>query len=133
MSDDPVEEQPSWGNISERHWSRARKGENSEAIEHYRERSRAPGVAAGGGPRNHYCMSCKGVIPLEYDQRMPASGPPSHCPHCGVELDPRVREMFNWVEIDQVPAGDPGALLTVALGGLTLLVIAAICVWWVLR
>ncbi len=133
MGDESAEREPSWGNVSERHWSRARKDENREAIEHYRERSQAPGVAKGGGPRNHYCMSCKGVIPLEYDQREPASGPPEHCPHCGAELDPRVREMFNWVEIDQVPSGDAGALVPVAVAGVAVLVLVALIAWWFLR
>ena len=45
------------------HWSRARKDSNQEALEYYRERSHAPGVEAGGGPRNFYCMRCDGVIP----------------------------------------------------------------------
>ena len=36
---------PVYGNMSDDHWSRARAGENAEALEYYRERSRAPGVA----------------------------------------------------------------------------------------
>jgi hypothetical protein len=112
------------------HWSKARAGTNQEAIDHYRARSRAPGVAAGGAERNHYCMSCNGVIPLSYDSRSPAEGPPGRCPHCGVELDPRVRAMFNWVEIDQVPAGDARAVLRVALGVGAVLAAAAAAWWW---
>ena len=129
----PAEEPPtappphSWGNISEHHWSRARAGSNQEAIEHYRERSRAPGVASGGARRNHYCMSCNGVIPLQYDQREPASEELQYCPHCGVLLDARVRSMFNWVEIDQVPASDLRALLPFLLVGLAVLLALA---WW---
>ena len=99
-------------------WPRARAGRNREAVEFYRERSRAPGVAEGGAERNHYCMSCNGVIPLQYDQREPASGPPEHCPHCGVQLDERVRAMFNWVEIDQVSGSDAKAILPFLLLGL---------------
>jgi len=123
----------SWGNISEHHWTRSRAGLNKEAIDYYRERSKAPGVEEGGGMRAHYCMSCKGVIPLEYDQRVPASKELQHCPHCGVELDPRVREMFNWVEIDQPPDSDFRALLPILLGGLLVLVAIAIGTWLLLR
>jgi hypothetical protein len=83
-------------------------------------------VAEGGAERNHYCMSCNGVIPLQYDQREPASGPPQHCPHCGVELDERVRAMFNWVEIDQVPGSDLRALLVPALVVLALLAVGVV-------
>lgn len=109
----------SFGNISADHWSRARKGMNAEAIEHLRERSHAPGVAEGGGSRNHYCLECHGVLPLAYDQRRPADEKAlEHCPHCGVELDPRVRAMFNWVEIDQPPKSDLLALIPVLLIGL---------------
>jgi len=109
-------------------WPESRAGRNREAIEFYRERSKAPGVADGGAERNHYCMSCNGVIPLKYDQREPASGPPEHCPHCGVELDERVRAMFNWVEIDQVPDSDLKALLVPVLVVLALVVGAIVVV-----
>lgn len=122
---------PSWGNIGEHHWTRAREGMNEEALEYYRERSKAPGVREGGGLRNHYCMHCNGVIPLEYDQRAPASETPEHCPHCGAELDARVRAMFNWVEIDQPPASDLKALAFVALVALSILAgLVALVVWW---
>jgi len=117
----------------EEHWSRARAGMNQEALEHYRARSRAPGVAEGGSARNHYCMACHGVIPLEYDSRRPSDGPPGHCPHCGVELDPHVREMFNWVEIDQVPGSDLRALLPLAAAGLVVLSLVVWGVLWWLR
>ncbi len=102
---------------------RRRRAElNSDALEHLRERSQAPGVAGGGADRNHYCMHCNGVLPLEYDSRQPAeAGAPSEfCPHCGAEVDQRVRAMFNWVEMDQVPGSDlkvllPGVLLLLGL------------------
>ena len=54
---------PSFGNMSEQHWSRARADSNQEALEYYRQRSKAPGVAEGGAARNFYCMHCDGVIP----------------------------------------------------------------------
>jgi hypothetical protein len=109
-----------------------REERNREATEYYRERSRAPGVAEGGAERNHYCMSCNGVIPLHYDQREAAVGPPGHCPHCGVELDAHVRAMFNWVEIDQVPASDFGALLPWMLGALGLVALGLVLLFWLL-
>jgi methionyl-tRNA synthetase len=130
MSGDDDKVKPSWGNIDENHWTRTRGERNKDSIDYYRERSNAPGVAEGGELRNHYCMECKGVIPLDYDRRKAASGPAEHCPHCGVELDPRVREMFNWVEIDQPPDSDLRALVPLflavaaALGG-----IIALLVW----
>jgi hypothetical protein len=116
----------------EEHWSRsrARADANQEALDYYRQRSRAPGVAGGGAERNHYCMACNGVIPLEYDSRSPAAGPPSNCPHCGAELDQRVRAMFNWVEIDQVPEGDARAVLKVAAALAVIAAAAAAIVWW---
>ena len=46
------------------------------------------------------------------------SGERENCPHCGAELDERVREMFNWVEIDQVSGSDAKALLPIFLAGL---------------
>ena len=130
--DAPERPAKSFGNMSEAHWSRSREGMNEEALEHYRARSRAPGVAGGGAARNHYCMSCDGVIPLEYDSRDPASGPPSRCPHCGVELDAHVRAMFNWVEIDQVPGSDFRALLPFLVGGVVVLAVAVALVVWLL-
>jgi hypothetical protein len=60
---------------------------------------------------------------LKYDQRTEAvldSG--QVCPHCGAAVDPRVRRMFNWVEIDQPPASDLAVLWPfLALGGLLVL------------
>jgi hypothetical protein len=120
--------QKSFGNMSEQHWSRARKGQNREAIEFYQERSRAPGVADGGSHRNHYCPSCRGVVPLAYDSRQPVDRQrQERCPHCGTEFVPGVREMFNWVEMDQVPASDARALLPwLALVGLVALALVLI-------
>mgnify|MGYP007114446590 CR=1 FL=1 len=107
--------------LGEEHWSRARAGENEEALEYYRGRNKAPGVAEGGGARNHYCFECDGVIELEYDSREPAPKLPTLCPHCGVKLEGGARRMFNWVEIDQPPASDARALLLPALSALGLL------------
>jgi hypothetical protein len=123
---DPPEGGPSWGLVSDRHWSRARAGANQEAIEHLRRRSQAPGVAEGGGARNHYCLECKGVIPF-------ARPPPERCPHCGAALDEHVRAMFNWVEIDETPKGDAASLARLALIGLAVLAVAAAAAFWVLR
>jgi hypothetical protein len=105
------------------HWARQRKDLHREEIEFLRERSRAPGVAEGGALRNHYCLECHGVIPLEYDSRESAEGrAPERCPHCGAELGGGVRMMFNWVELDQVPGSDLRALLPFLIaGGLALL------------
>ena len=41
----------SWSFDDERHWSRLREGKNQEAMDYYRQRSKAPGVAEGGGVR----------------------------------------------------------------------------------
>ncbi len=119
----------SFGNMSEHHWSRARRDKNAEAMAYLRERSQAPGVAEGGAERNHYCMQCQGVIPLQYDQRSPADELPGNCPHCGAELDARVRAMFNWVEIDQPPRGDAKLALGLAAALLLLLAGAAWLLW----
>ncbi|MEM7310655.1 MAG: hypothetical protein AAF682_28535 [Planctomycetota bacterium] len=127
----PEGEQHSWGNVSDRHWSRAREGSNREAIDHMRERSKAPGVESGGGARNHYCMSCNGVIPIVGEAGVVEA--PEHCPHCGAALDDRVRAMFNWVEIDEPPQSDAGALLRVALGGLAAIVVIAALAWRILQ
>lgn len=122
----PPDAEHSWGNVSEGHWSRKRRDANQEAIEHYRRRSQAPGVAEGGGARNHYCPECKGVLPF-------TDVPPEHCPHCGAKVEERVREMFNWVEIDEPPPGDLGVLLPVALVGVLVLGGIAVAVWVALR
>jgi len=126
MSADPERRpdgaQPSWGNISEHHWSRARRDANQEALEYYRARSRAPGVAEGGAERNFYCMECDGVIPH--------SPPVERCPHCDAPLDDSVRRYFNWVEIDRPVESDLRALLpllvaaVLVLGGLLLGLVA---------
>ena len=76
---------------------------NREAIDYYRDRSRAPGVESGGEARNFYCMACDGVIPHEHEG--------AGCPHCGAAIDERVRRYFNWVEIDRPGEGDFRALL----------------------
>ncbi|MFT7486712.1 MAG: hypothetical protein ACI9F9_002568 [Candidatus Paceibacteria bacterium] len=120
----------SFGVNDEKHWATARREMNKDEIEFLRERSHAPGVAEGGGARNHYCMECHGVLELEYDSTEPdAGGPAEHCPHCGAEIDRSVRMMFNWVEIDQVPSGDLQALLPLLLGGLAIIV--AGLSWWI--
>ncbi len=75
-------------------------------------------------PRSHYCLSCNGLLPLRYDRRQPARASPGSCPHCGVELDPRVRAMSNWVETDQVPGSDLRALWPWLVGGVVLAVAA---------
>jgi hypothetical protein len=93
----------SFGNMGPDHWSKARAGENAEALAYYRERSHAPGVAAGGGPRNFYCMHCDGVIP--------STPPRESCPHCGAAIEGTARRYFNWVELDQPPKSDLRALL----------------------
>ena len=116
-------EEPSYGPMSDAHWSRSRRGSNREALEYYRQKSRAPGVAEGGAPRNQYCLECGGVVPLSYDSREPlARGrEPERCPHCRAELEGRVRQMFNWVETDQVPEGDAKAVLPFFLLALALI------------
>lgn len=113
---------PSWGSMSERHWSRARKDANREALDYYRERSKAPGVAAGGAERNFYCMRCDGVIPFEHKG--------ATCPHCSEPLDENVKRYFNWVEINEPPKSDFVPLLKVAGLGLALLAVVVLLVWW---
>lgn len=85
------------------HWSKARSGMHNEALEYYRERSKAPGVAEGGGARNFYCMDCDGVISMDHEGEQ--------CPHCGAALAGKAKRYFNWVEIDQPPSSDLKALL----------------------
>jgi hypothetical protein len=121
----PAPPKPSFGNMGPDHWSRARAGENEEALEYYRERSRAPGVAEGGAERNHYCMHCDGVIPFD-----PAI---TSCPHCGRELEGGAKRYFNWVELNEPPKSDVGTLLVFGGGvGAILLVLGAV-VWWFWR
>ncbi|MCY2961832.1 MAG: hypothetical protein NTY35_16875 [Planctomycetota bacterium] len=110
----------SFGNMGDHHWSRAREGSNTEALDYYRERSKAPGVAEGGGPRNMYCMHCDGVIPL--------GRPVDACPHCGRALEGDAKRYFNWVELDQPPRSDLRSLWPFLAAGL--LAVAAIA-WFV--
>jgi len=105
--------------MSDAHWSRAREKSNAEAIDYYRERSHAPGVAEGGGARNMYCMHCDGVIPLGH--------PIEACPHCKMPLEGDVKRYFNWVEIDRAPKSDLRVLWPVFAVGFALLVGL---VWW---
>jgi len=105
--------------MGDHHWSRAREGSNTEALDYYRERSKAPGVAEGGGARNMYCMHCAGVIPL--------GTPIESCPHCGRELEGDVKRYFNWVEIDRTPKSDLRVLWPVLAGALAVLVGV---LWW---
>jgi ribosomal protein L37E len=114
---------PSYGPMSERHWSRARRDSNREAIDYYRERSKAPGVAEGGAERNFYCMRCDGVI--AYTHADP------NCPHCGEPIDEHVKRYFNWVEINEPPPSDflPLLKLGSALLG-TLAAVGALLWWW---
>ena len=122
MAETPRDPEPkSFGNISDQHWSRARKDANPEALEYLRSRSRAPGVAEGGSERNFYCMHCDGVIPY--------SPPRETCPHCGATLDESVKRYFNWVEMNDPPASDFKALLPFALAGLVLLAAIAVLAW----
>jgi hypothetical protein len=120
--EDPAKPPPkSYGNIDEHHWTRSRKASNQEALDYYRERSHAPGVAEGGGPRNFYCMQCDGVIPTDQEG--------AACPHCGVSLEGVARRYFNWVEIDQPPSSDLRALLPVAAALLVVLAGLAWLLW----
>ena len=111
---------PGAGDVGEHHGSRARRDRNQEALEYYRERSKAPGVADGGASRNFYCMKCDGVVP--FDTALSA------CPHCGAALDERVRRYFNWVEINEPPQSDFRALAPWLIAGAALLalVLAAV-------
>jgi RNA polymerase subunit RPABC4/transcription elongation factor Spt4 len=118
----PEGSEKSWGNLSDKHWSRARRDANQEALEYYRERSRAPGVAEGGAARNVYCMECDGVVPHVAES----------CPHCGAAIDPKVRRYFNWVEIDKPAESDLRSLLPIAAAGLALLAVLALALWFAL-
>jgi hypothetical protein len=116
----PAVPEKSFGNMSEHHWSRARARDNEEALEYYRQRSRAPGVAEGGAERNFYCMKCDGVIPFEF------RGP--HCPHCAEPLAGAAKRYFNWVEINEPAESDFKALLPFLLAGLAILVVVLVIV-----
>ncbi len=115
----------SFGNMSDAHWSRARAGTNEEALEYYRERSHAPGVEAGGGARNFYCMKCDGVIPHE--------PPPTECPHCGETTAEAAKRYFNWVEINEPPRSDARAVLLPVVVGLAGAAVVGFVAWWFLR
>lgn len=120
--EDPAKPPPkSYGNISEHHWTRSREGRNQEDLDYYRQRSHAPGVADGGGPRNFYCMECDGVIPTDQAAET--------CPHCGASLEGVARRYFNWVEIDQPPDSDVRALLPIAAALLVVLAGLAWLMW----
>ena len=125
MTDPEPEKPKSFGNMSDAHWSRARAGTNEEALEYYRERSHAPGVEEGGGPRNFYCMHCDGVIPTD--------PPLERCPHCDGEISGVARRYFNWVELDQPVKSDLKALLPLAIGGAVFLVLLAGALVWIFR
>ena len=112
------------GAVDADHWSKGRDARNAEALDYYRDRSKAPGVAEGGGPRNFYCMECDGVVPLD--------GEPERCPHCGASLAGAARRYFNWVEIDRPVESDARALLPFAAAGMGLLVVVAVLVAWFL-
>ncbi len=114
-------EEPTIGSSAQGGEDRADR--NREAIEYYRLRSRAPGVAEGGGPRNYYCMQCDGVIP--HDQTI--------CPHCGDEAEGGTRRYFNWVEIDAPPQSDLRALSLLALGAVLVLAVLGLVLWSILR
>jgi len=122
MGESPSDPEPkSFGNMSEAHWSRARKDLNQEALDYLRSRSQAPGVAEGGSERNFYCMQCAGVIPH--------APPRETCPHCGVTLDESVKRYFNWVEMNDPPRSDLRALWPFLLGGIVLLGVLGLLVW----
>jgi hypothetical protein len=116
---------PSFGNMSDDHWSRARAGTNAEAMDYYRARSHAPGVEAGGGPRNFYCMRCDGVIPHD--------PPPAACPHCGEPTAEAAKRYFNWVEINEPPRSDARAVLLPVLLVLGAVGIVGVVAWLFLR
>ncbi len=123
MASEPDPEK-SFGNISEHHWTRSRKGKHTEALEYLRGRSKAPGVSEGGSARNYYCMRCDGVVPHDHAGES--------CPHCGAPLEGRVKRYFNWVEIDQPAGSDFRALLpwiigALAVGGVLLWLLG----WWI--
>lgn len=101
-------EHKSYGNMDEHHWSKTRGERNKDAIDYYRERSQAPGVAEGGEARNFYCMACDGVVPFDHEGET--------CPHCDEKIEGRTRRYFNWVEIDEAPPSDLKVLLPWMLG-----------------
>ena len=104
---EPLPPKKSFGNMGPDHWSRA------------------PGVAEGGAERNHYCMHCAGVIP--FDPALKA------CPHCKEPIEGGVRRYFNWVEMNEPPKSDVGALLVLGAGLGTITVLIGAALWWFSR
>ncbi len=121
-----VADEKSYGNMSDQHWSKTRGVRNAEALDYYRDRSKAPGVEGGGEARNYYCMECDGVIPWDDFEG-------DACPHCGAEIEGSARRYFNWVEIDRTPKSDRTAM-AIALGILLLVIgLVAGLAFWLLR
>lgn len=118
----PAPPEKSFGNMGPGHWSRARAGENAEALDYYRSRSKAPGVESGGGARNFYCMRCDGVIEFDHTG--------ATCPHCGEPLDEHSKRYFNWVEINEPATSDLKALLPTLIGAAIVLGLAAVLALW---
>jgi hypothetical protein len=112
----------SWGRISEFHWSRLRKGSNTEALEYYRQRSKAPGVREGGDVRNFYCMHCDGVIPYQAGA--------ARCPHCGAAVEAGIRRYFNWVEMEMPKPSDTGFLIGIGIAAVLVLATLGAGIWW---
>jgi hypothetical protein len=114
--------EPSFGNMSDAHWSRSRADLNAEALEYYRQRSHAPGVESGGAERNFYCMQCDGVIAFDH------AG--ASCPHCGASLAGAAKRYFNWVEINEPASSDFKALVPFLIGGFVILALILAAVLW---
>jgi hypothetical protein len=112
----------SFGNMSDSHWSRARREANEEALDYYRQRSRAPGVAEGGAERNYYCMECDGVVPFDHRG--------AGCPHCGAALEGAAKRYFNWVEINEPPRSELAVLFKPVLIVVGVLLVLAVLLWW---
>ena len=101
------------------------KPSREEAVEYYRERSRAPGVKEGGTERNFYCMKCAGVIPHDPVAKT--------CPHCGESTEEAAKRYFNWVEINEPPRSDARALMVPVLWAMAGVGVVAAAVWWWMR
>ena len=106
----PLEERPngsssqrSYGNMSEHHWSKTRGERNREAIDYYRERSRAPGVEEGGGPRTSTAWTATGSSPTTRGSARARTVARSSTARSG-------GTSTGW-EIDRPPASDLRALL----------------------
>ncbi len=118
-----VADEKSYGNMSDQHWSKTRGDRNSEALDYYRDRSKAPGVEGGGEARNYYCMECDGVIPWDDFEG-------DKCPHCGAEIEGSARRYFNWVEIDRTPKSDRMAMvIAVGIVLVVLGLLTGIAIW----